>query len=608
MKFGIITPVYDKCLESTELLYEDLKRQTHQDWTWLICSNGYSQLFQDFVEAKNKSDKQKRLTYVSTNYVELQNNNFSIIANIGKRRSLCIQKIDCDYLFMFDADAKILDNKMFETINQELTRKPKKLCLYHIRHKDSTMPLFPLDDGKLDLLNFCVRADVAKKIGYPSTVDFFIPANDYKFFVNCYKACKGDAMILGNVFCEYNGNNHYKNARRLIVQMQSENYATTKKYVAYSVKHYPVGLVKAAKDLPFSRNILPYKAVFRRDVFFKRTPDETELSHNQVNSSLASESETSQVLQASWIAKDGTLYVTEFNTIYKSTDNGQTSQHLKSFNCKGIDSIYIDSENNIFASPGLEASISESGLWRSRDNGTTWTKVLDLPLSSSIWTIDEDANGKLFIGVYTRGKNKNAKIYRSTDGGASWTLVYFDSKARHIHAITVDKANNNVYATVGDKFVPESNIAYILRSEDSGNRWDKILKHLPQMVAVHAIPGARLFGTDDVGNGELYRSTDDKKTQKVLDTGAHSCGFWIRHDVASGRIFASFVSGEAPKKTTAIYQSHDKGLTWSIHRSFETNLPYEGSSRASNIHKGTLYYSTRLGGNQKNGTKIVIQI
>ena len=319
------------------------------------------------------------------------------------------------------------------------------------------------------------------------------------------------------------------------------------------------------------------------------------------------ETEIPRVLQASWITKDGTLYASASNTIYKSTDKGATCMQLKTFNCKGIDSLHINQGNTLFVSPGLEATESDAGLWRSLDGGATWTKVISLPVSCSFWAIDEDADGTLFAGVYTRGPTKNAKIYRSVDFGASWTLVYFDSKARHIHDIHADKTTNNIYATIGDKFVPQSNVAYILLSKDNGKSWKKILKNLPQMVAVESVPGARLFGTDDVKNGELYRSTDDKKAVKVLDTGAHSCGFWIRRDSTTGTIYASFVSGEGPKKTSGLYTSNDNGQTWTLIRTFKTNLPYEGSSRSSNFQKGTLYYSVRLEGSQRNGVQITHQ-
>ena len=269
MKFGIVTPVYDKCLESTQLLYEDLKEQTHQDWNWFVCSNGFLKVFYDFVNNKNKDEKNNRLTYISTKYVELDNNCFGTIANIGKRRRQCVKKIDCDYLFLFDADAKILDKKMFETINQELVRKPKKLCVYYIKLNLGNLPIFPIDDGKIDLLNFCIKADIAKQVGYPTTVDFFIPANDYKFFVKCYKACKGDAIILKKVFCEYNGNNRYKNAQNKINETKNKNHSYTKQYLNYSLKCHPFGILKAIRDFPFANNLLPYSAVFVRDVYVK---------------------------------------------------------------------------------------------------------------------------------------------------------------------------------------------------------------------------------------------------------------------------------------------------------------------------------------------------
>lgn len=270
MKFGIITPVYDKCLESTRRLYEDLKQQTHEDWIWFLCSNGFSKEFFDFAEGKNKVDKKKRIAYISTSYIDLNNNCFSILANIGKRRNLCIKKIDCDYLFMFDADAKILDKKMFETLNQELTLNPKKLCLYHIKHEDGELPLFPINDGKIDLLNFCVRADVVKKVGYPMTVDYFKRANDFNFFVRSYESCNGDAVLLHNVFCEYNGNNSYKNARKLFVEMENTKFSTTIDLL-YSLRQYPLGLLKAIKDYPFAVNILPYRVIFERHLFFKNS-------------------------------------------------------------------------------------------------------------------------------------------------------------------------------------------------------------------------------------------------------------------------------------------------------------------------------------------------
>ena len=319
---------------------------------------------------------------------------------------------------------------------------------------------------------------------------------------------------------------------------------------------------------------------------------------------LFSELEIGKCIQASWIADDGTLYASSHNTICKSTTEGVTWAELKTFNSISLDSVFVNSQGYVFVSPGLGAKESDSGLWRSTTAGRTWTKVLSLPLFCSIWGMDEDCNRTLFACVYTRDKIKNARIYRSADSGASWVPIYYDSNARHMHHVVVDKINNNIYATVGDKFVPQSNIAYVLCSLDGGDNWNRILPRIPQIFAIAAVPGARLFGTDDITNGEMFRSTDDAAFNKVLDTGAQSYCFWIRRDGVSGRIYASFVGGEAAKRTAGIYVSDNEGLNWNLYRSFKTALAYEGSSRATNFVRGMMYYSLRLDGRRKNGVKI----
>jgi hypothetical protein len=69
--------------------------------------------------------------------------------------------------------------------------------------------------------------------------------------------------------------------------------------------------------------------------------------------------------------------------------------------------------------------------------------------------MDEDKSGNLFAGVYTTGtSNSDARIYKSANNGISWTSVYYDSQARHVHDVAVDKSNNYVYVSVGDNFGP----------------------------------------------------------------------------------------------------------------------------------------------------------
>jgi len=314
-------------------------------------------------------------------------------------------------------------------------------------------------------------------------------------------------------------------------------------------------------------------------------------------------------IQAAWIASDGTLYAGSGSVLYKSLDQGVNWQSLKTFSgASELASIYVNKYDQIFASPYTDATATDLGLWRSVDEGETWEKVLPLPADCAIWAIDEDSSGNLFAGVYTTGPTTgNARIYKSVNNGSSWIQVYYDSDGRHIHDIAVDRTTGYIYASVGDTY-GDWQTSYIIRSTDGGNpnSWNEILSDMPQVVAIEAVPGARLFGTDtsqDI-NGKIYHSTDDLNYDLVLDTSSHSYGFWIRQNNLDGKIYASFVSGEASNRNAGIYTSTNNGQSWSLYRSFDVHSGYLGSSSASNFVSGIMYYSVKTDSGDQNGAKI----
>jgi hypothetical protein len=222
MKFGLITPVFDGCLGSLELVSRDIFQQTCTNWVWILCSNGYSEKIDRFVREKDALLARdlsmtgkflrifdRKIIYLHTGYEELPDGR-AILANVGKRRDLCIRKIKSDYILMIDADAKLADNDMFRTINEELEKDPKDLCIYKIIRPDiGTLPIFPICYGRIDMLNFCVRSAVARKVGYPTTVNPAQPGNDYWFFNRVYTETNGDYLFIDKVFGVHNGNNTY---------------------------------------------------------------------------------------------------------------------------------------------------------------------------------------------------------------------------------------------------------------------------------------------------------------------------------------------------------------------------------------------------------------
>jgi hypothetical protein len=149
----------------------------------------------------------------------------------------------------------------------------------------------------------------------------------------------------------------------------------------------------------------------------------------------------------------------------------------------------------------------------------------------------------IFTSPTSNATSDELGLWRSIDGGAHWVTVYYDSNARHIHCITVDPANNYVYASIGDVRAPHFNgvawvnwnTDYVIRSTDDGVTWSKIVNGDPQILAIATVdatasngtlyPVATLLATD-FDDGIVYRTTNDVDFTSVLDTGSQSYGFW----------------------------------------------------------------------------------
>jgi len=275
-------------------------------------------------------------------------------------------------------------------------------------------------------------------------------------------------------------------------------------------------------------------------------------------------SSINKAITSSCVTKTGVIYAGTKDELFRSTDNAVTWTSLKSFSnasefravyCAANGYIYVSAMNS-YGAPFMDQSLT--GLWRSTD-GTQFVKVLTLEEAESIWGIDEDSNGIIYVGVYQLGNSNNARIYKSTDNGTAFFEVYNGGSYRHVHSITVDKANNYVYAGFGDT----GTLSTIRGSSDGGITWEVILEGHPTMTAILVTPTARLLGSDYSNMGRIYRTTDDTSTVITLDAFYQNC-FFLRRNPVTGNIYAGFKldpSATFPLKCE-LYLSKDDGLTW----------------------------------------------
>ena len=173
-----------------------------------------------------------------------------------------------------------------------------------------------------------------------------------------------------------------------------------------------------------------------------------------------------------------------------------------------VSCVAADSSGNLFAGATV-------GVYRSSDNGTTWSQV---GLSNSqLWTLAVAPNGYIFAGT---GNVNRAGVYRSTDDGRTWSLVAMPNS--YVYALATGPS--------GEIFAGGAGVS---RSTDGGLNWTTLnLSVAVQSLAI--TPSGAIFAGTWSG---LYRSTDNGATWALVGLQNQKVTSLIVS--RSGTIFAS---------------------------------------------------------------------
>lgn len=153
--------------------------------------------------------------------------------------------------------------------------------------------------------------------------------------------------------------------------------------------------------------------------------------------------------------------------------------------------VYISKNGTLFAKAVFSSSEhtgSSPHLLRSTDNGETWTEVLDTSTyngSIKIKNMAEDVDGVLYAGVYNDGTDTyRVLIFKSTDNGVTWSNVLdWNERAgirtptsygsnvpaylQEVHCLYYDKYHDCLYAGLDAKDAAKS---VIMSKRDSNNQ------------------------------------------------------------------------------------------------------------------------------------------
>ena len=229
----------------------------------------------------------------------------------------------------------------------------------------------------------------------------------------------------------------------------------------------------------------------------------------------------------------------------------------------------------------------DGGVWRTRNAGVTWEPLFDDQPIASVGALAVAPSDPTIIYVGTGEASirsditYGAGVYRSTDGGAHWQSLGL-ADTRHIGKIVVDPRNPDVVlvAALGHAYGPNAERG-VFRSADGGRTWTKVLYKNPDTGAIDLAvdPGdARVvyaalyqarrtpweqYPPDEGPGSGLHKSTDGGATWTLLTGHGLPPGPIGRIGLAVGR--GSRVYALIGAATGAgLYRSDDGGTTWRL--------------------------------------------
>jgi photosystem II stability/assembly factor-like uncharacterized protein len=279
--------------------------------------------------------------------------------------------------------------------------------------------------------------------------------------------------------------------------------------------------------------------------------------------------------------------------IYRSTDGGRT------WSFAGLEKVGVIGDMVVHPSNPDVAFVAavgnpfganpERGVFRTRDGGRTWDKVLFVSDSTGASDITMNPNNpdELYAGMWRAerkpwtiisGARAEGGVYRTTDGGNTWTKLGGGLPQEWTGKISVSVAPSNpsrVYALLeagdGTLGIPGGVHGGVYRSDDAGATWTRTSSQAGLINRPFYYIYIDVDPTDAdvvyVNNEPFWKSTDGGRTFERRSTPhVDNHGMWINPN--DSRIFIQSNDG-------GVNVTRDGGETWSSQNNQATAELYQ---------------------------------
>jgi len=236
--------------------------------------------------------------------------------------------------------------------------------------------------------------------------------------------------------------------------------------------------------------------------------------------------------------------------VYKSVDAGRTWTFcgLREVGQIGALKVHPRDPNTVYVAVLGQpfAPNPERGVFRTTDGGRTWKKVLFInDHTGAVSLAMNPANpGEIYAGAWhgerrpwtiiSGGPASEGGIYKTTDGGNTWSHLTAGLPQKLVGKVGVDLAPSNPRRVYAILEAPGKE-AGVYRSDDAGATWQQVSSQ-PSLVArpfyyTYIDVDPKDANTVYVNNLSFWKSTDGGKTWRSLPTPhGDNHGMWINPD------------------------------------------------------------------------------